>query len=638
MREETLRAILSARESISRKMRSAAEGTRELRDSMAETVASSSTLSGSLNATQQSASTYESELEQVADEALQTTVSQHMLAEGVSDVGQATAVTNAAIAAYNERVEKAGDEATEAAAQQLGLAAALQGVAASAGQAGVSLGPFNLSLRKAIVALPLLIGLAGSLITVLLGVAGAATAAAGALGMLYLGGFIGQAEALAASSADLENRMEALEQMMRNFAEAFLNATEPVQDLAQQEAVLSLLRGIVTLTNDLAQSAARLAPLLGAVGDRLDDTFWAEEAKGIAEVEKTLQDLMPMLEMLTFYVLTRLPDFIAWVREETLLLKDEMADFATSIIFATRELVELSDILLTYLLPALAWGLNLMGFLIAVATEIPRPLLSAAGAFLVASVASAAYAGATSLAATATTALMAALSPLLTALGTLGSILGLPVIAVAALIAAVVGAIEFFNLWDDIVNVLIGTWNALIGALEFGLNLFLMLSRKITDLVGPLIILTGPLGMIMYMMAEWGTIMEKVGNMIDLISEKWHDFVSLVSDTIQPVMEALGMAGGAVEDVNEAGGISFESAQISRGGGPTGDQEEARRRADRGGSAQATEQAGNIRENRQETTFDFSNSKFNGSLTQRDIEQIVEDALKRADRKSSDLS
>lgn len=635
VREETLRAIISARERLSAAMRDAAEGTRDLRNSMVEAALQSSSLVGSLDVAESELDEYERAVAQVGREATVSAIEQEFLEQGIDDAGEAAIEAAGAMELYEIFVDEAGDEARETAAENFGLAASLRAVGAAAGEASVNVGPFNTSVRRAIVALPVLIGLVGSFTTVLLGVAGAAGAASGALAALFAGGILGRAQQLARTSSEIEGTGEALERIFTEVASSIDEATEPIQDIATQQAALDTLKGLVTLSGDLADSAAYLSSTFAAVEARLAPTFWAEEARGIAEVEESIMELMPILEDLTFYVLANLPDFIAWVREETERVAPAMGDFFTSLVPVTRELIEISGTLLRLTLPALSLLLDMLVPVIGTLEAVPDPAIAAAAAFAVTSAALVAYAGSASLAAAATGLLEAALAPVIAILGTISAPITLSIALIAALVAAIVGLVTWLDLWDDIVNVIIATWNGLINIIEFAVNAFVNLSRGIEEILGPLTLLIPIIGTTMWLIANWGDVVQAVTRFIDGMTRAWEDFVTSVMKYVDPVLKAMRKVE---EQVDKSGGVSLEGAKIDEPsataeGGPSrrgGDDRMA------GAGPRVRDRTREIESRREEVVFDFSGSEFNGDTTQADVERAVERALEKQRSRSSD--
>jgi len=617
-------------------MRSAAEGTRELRDAMAQTIASSSGLVGAIDTTEDQTEEYERTIAGLARDSVQAAATQEFLAEGIEDASEAAISAAAAMRTYESRVDEVGDESVEAAAESAGLASSLQAAAAAAGGASVNMGPLNTSIKSAVVALPVLIGLLGSLSAALGGVAIAGGGAAGALGALFVGGLVGRAEAMAAASSELEGRGEALERMMTQLGSAVDEAAAPLQTLASQEAAMSVLGGLVTLVGDLSRSAARLRETFAPVAARLGGTFWAEEARGIAELEKAVTDLLPILEDLAFFVLAELPDLIAWLRSEALRVVPALGDFATSAIPVVRELAEIGSTLLRLTLPALSILLDALVPILDLFTLLPDSLIVAAAAFGVVSAALVTYGGVAALAASATAALDAAITALLAKLGAIATVLsGGTVLLVAALVAAVVGAITYFDLWDDILRSLVGAWNALVEVIEFGINAFVVASRAIESILGPATVLIPVIGQLMWLIANFGEVVNFVTGAIDALSEAWSNFVRTVTQSLEPVFRGLERV---MTMIDQAGGIQLEGAKLdtpsaAATGGPS---RKGQWETMEGSSQGIRQRAREIRQAREEYNFNFSGATFNGDTSKRDVERAVERAIERRRSRNSD--
>lgn len=637
VREETLRALISARETISESMRNAAEGTRDLGQAMAEAVVSSGAVANSLNLAETETNQYQRAVAGLGREMMTTATQQKFYSETIEDAGGDALVAAAKMQAYRSSVDEAGDQATQAAVQNFGLATSLSGVAAAAGAASVNIGPFNTNVKAAIIALPALVALVGAVTVGLAGLATAAIGAAGALALLFTGGLLGRAEEMERHSAGIESRMQALEEIFSSMAGALSQALEPVQNLSAQDAAFSVLQGIVTIIGDLANSAARLQGLFGRVAERLDSVFWAEEARGIAEMEQIIQELMPHLERLTFYILTNLPDFIAWMRQEANQIIPVLGNFTNSAINLGRELVEIGTTLLSLTLPALSILLDAGALILDVFTKIPDALYAAAIAFGVVAGALFLYSGSATIAAIATALLDLALSPIIATVTAVASAVSATTLAIAGLAAVLVGAITYFNLWDDIIGGLVVLWNMLVESIEFVVNAFIWLSHVLSDTLGPLLMLMGGVGILMLLIGNWDKVMQALGRTIEWLGNMWEGFVETVMRWIGPILEAIGLVH---DTVDEAGGIELNAAKLDRpGGDPSGEgpsQEQARRRADQGAGAGVRRRSQQVREQRQQNNFDFSGASFGEDTSEAQVERAVERALERNQSQSSD--
>lgn len=616
VREETLRAIISAKETLGQTMRKAASGVRDLGEETRETARDTVAAAKSMDTTETVANSYKRTLSSLSRTSTEAAFSQEMLEEQIQEAGSAAQILVAQMRAAAAATDKQGDEARETAMENIGLAASFKAVGAAVASTNVNFGPFNTSVRRLLIALPALIAVLGALAAALLGVATAGFTAAGALAALFAGGLIGAAENMAATSADIEDRAEALQEIFVQLGGAIDEATEPIQQLAQQEMVADVLGGLVTIIGDLASSAAELAPLFGRVGDRLDEVFWAEEARGIAEVERMIAELMPFLEDLVFTILTQLPDLIAWLTQQTKRSGDAIGDFTTSFIALVRELTEVGVTIVRFTGPAFSLLFDVLAGLLDIVSNIPDPLLAAATAFAVAAVASTLYAGGAFLAAGASAAWSAAMAPLLGALGTLASILGAPVIAVAALIAAVVAIISWLGLWDDILNVIIGAWNVFVSILEYVINTIAICVKWLDNFLG---------------------VSKTVGGIIAWLAKLWQDFVEWLEPAVEFLQRFLELMNLIGDEARRQGGVSLEAAKLEQPaaaakGGPS-----------RGGSADTMAGASpGVRERSRELrggnqySFDFSGASFGGNMSQRTIEQMVRDAVEKAESQSSD--
>ncbi len=636
-REESLRALIAANvRDFVRGMRSAGRRVREVGEESEETAAKQAEMASSMVGAQASAGLFENRMEELKEEVQQTTGALGSLA--AADAGVAASFVQASSTAkvLEERIDEVGDEAKETTAEVTGLRTALASMATVIGRASVNIGPFNTKVRYAVLALPLLIALVGAATTAFAGLAVAVVAATGALAALFAGGILVQLDQMERHMASIENRMDAMSELASMFADSLEEVTEPLQTIASQEAALNILSGMLQIAGDLANSAAYLQSQFGAVGERLDEIFWAEEAQGIAELEKLIIELLPYLERLTRSLLRGIPDLLRWLRTETDKLLPSMGSFINTIIVTAKELTELGGVLMRIVLPPLSLLLFMINPLLDALSEVPPSLYAAATAFTLTSVALYTYSGGISLAAAGTWAFNAALAVTEALLAPFTAGLSGATLAIAALAGVTAGAITYFDAWNDTINMAIGVWNFAIETLEFLINSFIILSNAIWDLQGPLVMMIPFFGLIVTAIANWEKIMWALKKAIDAVRNIWNLFVQDVLKYIEPIQRFFETLNEAME---AEGGVDLSSARIEPRSGPStrqrGGRDAARSRAETGSGGQVAERAQEFRQQGEGHYFDFRHSNI-GSSSERDIERAVTKALKYKKSRSSD--
>lgn len=620
VREETLRALITAKETISNSMRDAAESTRDLRTAMAQAMSSSAAFAGAADLSEEEATAFARALGGLNREAFQGAAAQHMMAEGMDEAGDEAAQAAATIAFYKSQVDEAGDEAAEAAVQNTIFGRSLTGVASAAGEASVNLGPFNTSVKRAVVALPALIALVGSAAAVLGGLAMAATAAAGALALMFAGGILGRAEQLAATSSDLENRTEAVARIMKAWAEAMAEAIEPVQTLAEQQTAIQVLEGFVTLIGDLARSAKRLAPVFAAVGASLGPIFWANEAQGIAQLEASIVSLMPILENLAFYILENLPDLIAFLTEQVRIAGPAFGDFATSLIGVTAGLIEVGSTIFRLVLPALSFMLGFVSYALDLFNAIPDAAIAASLAFIGVAAALVVYGSVAGVATAITSTLLGALWSLIGTIAALLAPVTATVAAIAAIAAAVVLAISYFGWWDDILRALKTTWNVLVEATEMYLNILISFWSWVGRVTGA------------FQFLDW--VIQKVVESFKWIAKQYNKHVKPLVDDFVSGLEK------ANEEAEKSGQIDLSGAKADTSPGPggtgTGGGKQNTGGAAGPGGPSVGQRASGIQGNRGGTTIDMRGASFGEGTSRADVRKAVEEALRRRESRASD--
>ncbi len=455
---------------------------------------------------------------QLVDDALASSAGMRTLRSNIDEAGD-----EASQAA--REIEDLGDEALQSAAKSQALSASMDSTARSSSNLAARLGPIGGSLQTvgivAGAAAPPLFGLASALG----GVATGAGAAAGGLGAIAFGGLQREAERMAATSSELEDSGEAMEKIFSNWGDALSDATDPLQTVANTEFVFSGMAGVVDLVEMASESVANLAPTIRDLSSSFGSSVLENAPSIFDELEKTVRALAPMFKDWQS-VIGDIPGAIAFLRKEAVQLGPALASFTGSAVRAAASVADLGSDILVFALPPLTILIDMLGFVADVAASIPKPLQAAAIASLIAAAAFATYGGVAGFAAAATGALA-------TAVGILTAPISGTALAIAALIGAVAGIITYFGWWDDILGALIGTWNTIVGVVEWAINTFLSLYDAL-GLLGPVLF-------------PGIAILTNLGKIVDWVGGMFAWLAGVAADIFGTIMDVLGMVADAVE-------------------------------------------------------------------------------------------
>ena len=582
---EALNASLLATETISRAMNSAANATEAAGDEAVQSGVEFRSLG--------------SALDQVDDEAIQM------------GVGMRTA---------KGAVDEMGDEALQAALKTKALDSAMDDAATSSLGLAASMGPLRGSIGTMgpLVAgvVPPLFGLAGALG----GVATAAGAAAGGIAAIAFGGLQRKAENMAAASSQFEDSSEAMQAIFKDFGSQLKEATEPLQTAANTEFAMAGLEGVIELVGIASRGFAQMSGTLREVGSMFGGEILASAPAVFDELDTTLTALMPSLEALAS-MLGDVPQLIAFLRESTVRVQSEMIGLGGAVVDAAAGLTTLGVAILDLVLPVLNPLLSLIGWTATLIGSLPEPVLAAAGAFAVYTAVVAVY-GSVAGAAAAATGVLAG------AIGVITAPISATALAIGALIGAVVGIITYFGLWGDIIGFVKGVWNALVEIVEFAIQVTYGMILAIEDLLGPLTFLLGPLGVVIWTIANLGEIIKFVGGVFD-----W--FMGVVDTVISTVMGWVDTAIGAIQQlmdwamsvVNAIPGVSVDFGDVQEtvnlDGLKAGEETE---------SAPEDEDKGRTKEE-SKNHYDFRGANF-GDSSQSQVEQTVTEAVRKANSES----
>lgn len=558
--------------------------------------------------------------EMAGDEAVQTGVEFGSLGSALEEVDNDAIQMAVGASAAKNAVDEMGDEATTSAVQVEALDAALEDLNRTSGSLGATVGPLTGGIGSVAVVASAAIPAIAGLTTALGGLATAGGAAAAGIGAIAFGGLQRKAENMAAASSEFEDSSEAMQAIFENFGSQLEEATAPLQTAANTEFVMSGLEGAIELVGIASRGFAQMSDTLREVGGLFGGALLASAPAIFDELDTTLTALMPSLEAMASMI-RDIPQLIAFLRKSTVRIQDELIGFGGSAVTAAAGIAELGTGLLEVVLPPLSVLLGLIGRVAGALGGLPKPLLAAA---LAATVAGAAYTWYTGTAIAATV----ATEGLIAAIGILTAPISATAVAIAAVIGVIAGVITYFGLWGDIISFVAGVWNALVGIVEFAIEVTYAMIKVINDLLGPLTLLLGPLGVVIWTIGNLGEIIKFVGGVFDWFMGVVNTVISTVMGWVDTAIGAIqSLMGWAMSVVNAIPGVSVDFGNIQEtinlDGLKAGEDTE---------SEPEDEDEGRTKEEAQ-NHYDFSGADFSGT-SQSQVEQTVQEAVRKANNES----
>lgn len=578
--------------------------------------------------------------EMAGDEAVQTGIEFGSLGSALDEVDNDAIGMAVGAKAAEEAVDEMGDEAMTTAAQVEALEAAMGDLDRASGSVGARLGPLSGRLGTMIAlagaAAPPLFGLASALT----GVGAAGVTAAGGIGAIAFSGLQRKAENMAAASQEFEDSGEAMEAIFKNVGQEMKRALEPLKTAENTEFAMDGLEGAAELVHITAEGFADMGDELRAFGGVIGGTALETAPEIFDELDSTLTALMPSLMALSS-VIGDIPSLIRFLRESAVSLQPELIGLGSSSVTAFAGISELGVTMSQVLVPPINFLLTAIGVLAGTLGALPEPLMAAA---IAAGIAGAAYTWYTGTAFAATV----ATSGLIAAIGTLTAPISATALAIAAVVGAIVGLITMFGLWDDYISLVMAQWNALMGIIEFGIEVFAAITEVLDDIFGPLLLLMGPLGGIIWLFQNIGSIVAFVGGVFSWFGSVVNDVVSTVMGWIDTAISAIQeMIDFAVEAANAIPGVSVDFGDIQEdvdigggGGGDDGDDDDG---SDGGppsspgvpAQGQSSSRSGSSPQSQQKTEnkFDFRGADFSGQSSG-EVKESVKEAIEEANSES----
>lgn len=246
----------------------------------------------------------------------------------------------------------------------------------------LNVGPFNFALKNLLTTLPMLVMAVGSLGSVLLGVASAALAAAVGLTAILGVGLLVWAQSLADEMSDVEDMMEAIEEIMSQVKDMFIEALEPLANTKSVKMMKNAITGLASVVNVLAQSIASVQDLLGDWQGELSTIFFENFSELGHSVERMLQDLLPVLSDMFRWIMTKLPGAFDYFSKITLEFLPHLAQFTDQIMEFFRVFTDFGVDAFKGLLPVISGVLAILSGLVSIINKLPGPLVSVGVALL----------------------------------------------------------------------------------------------------------------------------------------------------------------------------------------------------------------------------------------------------------------
>jgi hypothetical protein len=488
------------------------------------------------------------------------------------------------LTAAGSAADEYGDEASEAAAET----AVLQASMASLGGTGLGAELFGIhgGLSSLAAILPGVIALAGGLVAPLGAITVGALGAGGALSAMLAGGLLSQGEALVGTLQQTEDGLKRVETagqgveiVLGNIKDRAADIFSGLQTGQTSQFFSGLVESGLTVLEDFVGLTNRLMEPILAMSDRIGDAFAIEEPRFFAELEATTRALLPALESFAVWMLGAVPDALAWVREEGVPLIPLFADLGDAVLSALVEFAELGGVIWNVLGPGLSWLFNTTAGVLDAFNDLPGPVKTfaavgtlAAGAFYLLAGGAVAASGATTVLGAVSAAALAPVGALAAAVGVLTSPLFLAALAIGAVVGAGALLISHFGLMDDLVSGLTGTWNALVGGLEWAANAFL----NLYDMAKPILMLIPGVGQLVWLFDNWRAVVDVLGDALAWVVGKAQDLVKWL-DELSGFDEFVGKFIGQADDRREGqaqvdlsgfkAGQGGTAAQDGRGGG-----------------------------------------------------------------------
>lgn len=151
------------------------------------------------------------------------------------------------------------------------------------GSLSVNLGAFTIALRNFLTQVPLLLTALGALGAAALGAAASFSALAGAMGGLLGAGLIAEAQSLNKEFSELEGLGESLQVIMKNVADVFLEAINPLTELSNssdffKETVEGLASGVNMLSNAIAFLTTGSDEFVNSSSEIFENMFTIQDA------------------------------------------------------------------------------------------------------------------------------------------------------------------------------------------------------------------------------------------------------------------------------------------------------------------------------------------------------------------------
>ena len=311
---------------------------------------------------------------------LQTSVSTEELREELGDVSWQAKELTPALAQAIMAIKGTGQAADEAADDVRELDYSMKSLGATSIATSLDLGPFNVSLENIFATITQLILVIGPLIAALGGLAAAALNAAMALSMIFGGGLLVMAESIEATSADIEDRLEAMEEILSELGELFAQALEPLQNEASVRMFRNAVTGLAEAFNYVAQAIAYMQDFFEEFQNSLGEIFWDRIDHWVDATANLLHNLMPTLEAIFDWFMVAIPNAFNFMAEEGDDLYSVLGDLMRTLTDLASTMIEFGNSIFKGALPAVGAVLEAIDGVVEIFNTLPDEIWAAVAA------------------------------------------------------------------------------------------------------------------------------------------------------------------------------------------------------------------------------------------------------------------
>ena len=262
-----------------------------------------------------------------------------------------------------QSLDETADEADDAAGSMLRASGAAEILSLQSSALSINLGPFTVALRNITTQVPLLVASVGNLTSALAALGGVVGGVGiGGLGVA-IGGAVAEVERIAGPMATMEEKMQAMSAIGKEFMSMMREAIAPlVEAEGAGDTFISLLEEIATITNVVAKDMAESFENggLGEAMEIISDSMMANIEEISAAFTEMVDTLGPTFARGFQSILQALPGFIAFITDVFEDITEITGQISGSLLPFAREVMELGRNIADGLIPVLGTFFNIM--------------------------------------------------------------------------------------------------------------------------------------------------------------------------------------------------------------------------------------------------------------------------------------